>query len=132
MNLLALAIAVGVSFASGFVWFGPKGFYPAWIKAMGITPKYDGNMAVVFGLTFFGIVSQTAAIGWIVGLQQQIASVSLWDGAGIGLLAGLGLCAATSLGHRLFAGHGIKTWLIEVGNDVLNLTIAGAIFAALG
>ena len=39
---------------------------------------------------------------------------------------------AASLGHRLFAGYGVKVWLLEVGNDVLNFTLMGAILVAIG
>lgn len=58
-------------------------------------------------------------------------AMSAVGGAGWGLIAGL-LVAAASLGHRLFAGHGYRVWLIEVGNDVVNCVIAGAILGALG
>ncbi len=37
------------------------------------------------------------------------------------------MCA--SLSHRLFAGEGLKVWIIETANDAINLTIAGAIIA---
>jgi hypothetical protein len=30
----------------------------------------------------------------------------------------------------MFAGHGPAVWLIESGNDIINLGIAGAILAA--
>lgn len=133
MNWTALALAVLVSFASGFAWFSPKGFYPAWVRAIGANPQPGGNMGLVFGLTFAGIVVQNLAVGWVVGLRQAAAAdFGVLDGAVTGLLLGLGLAAATSLSHRLFAGHGLRAWVLEVGNDVLNLTLAGAIFALLG
>jgi hypothetical protein len=31
----------------------------------------------------------------------------------------------------MFAGNGFKVWLIENGNDILNMTVVAAIIAAL-
>jgi hypothetical protein len=31
----------------------------------------------------------------------------------------------------MFSGHGAFVWLIESGNDIINLGLAGAILAAL-
>ncbi|MSX73744.1 MAG: DUF1761 domain-containing protein, partial [Actinobacteria bacterium] len=35
LNLLAVLAAFAVSFISGAIWFGPKTFYPVWMKAKG-------------------------------------------------------------------------------------------------
>jgi hypothetical protein len=53
------------------------------------------------------------------------------DGALFGLLVGVGIAGASALGHRMFAGHGPVVWIIESGNDIINLGIAGAILATL-
>ena len=58
------------------------------------------------------------------------ASFGAVGGGLTGLLIGIGLRAASSLGHRLFAGAGFRVWLIEVGSDVVNLTIMGIILGA--
>jgi hypothetical protein len=52
------------------------------------------------------------------------------DGGLVGLLLGIGLAAASSLSHRLFAGQNFKVWAIEVSSDVVNLTIMGLIIGA--
>src|ERR1041384_6757364 len=54
MNILALVGAALIPMVMGFIWYHPKVFGTAWMKATGITPE-DGkkmNMALVFGLTF--------------------------------------------------------------------------------
>jgi len=43
---------------------------------------------------------------------------------------GVGIAMCASLSHRLFAGEGLKVWIIETANDAINLTIAGAIIAS--
>jgi hypothetical protein len=53
INWLAVLLATLVSFVSGFIWFGPKTFYPVWWKALGKSPNTEPgsqqSMAVVFG-----------------------------------------------------------------------------------
>ena len=53
INWLAVLLATLVSFVSGFIWFGPKTFYPIWWKALGKSPNTEPgsqqSMAVVFG-----------------------------------------------------------------------------------
>jgi hypothetical protein len=53
-------------------------------------------------------------------------------GALIGLLLGVGIAAASSLSHRLFSGQGLRVWLIEVGGDIVSLTVAGLIIGSFG
>ena len=55
----------------------------------------------------------------------------LLGGAGVLLLFGVGLVAASSLSHRLFGGDGFRVWLIEVGGDVVGLTLAGLVLGLL-
>lgn len=124
----AWLISIVVSFTGSGLWFGPKTFFPVWWKEMGRSPDEKpgtDNMAQVFGLTFLGVVIQTFVLGW----AMERMSVQTWvDGAQVGAILGTGLAAFTSLGHRLFAENNLKVWLIEVGADVLTLTLAGAIF----
>jgi len=62
-------------------------------------------------------------------LRDDAGYIGAVAGAGWGLLIGL-VIATAALGHRLFGGHGFKVWMIEVGNDVLNCVIIGAILGA--
>jgi hypothetical protein len=64
-------------------------------------------------------------------LRVHGMDIGVIDGAGIGLALGLGIGACASLSHRLFGGDSIKVWIIETANDVINLTVAGAIIALM-
>jgi len=127
----AVVISALVGIASGAIWFGPKTFYPAWWKAMGRTetenPGAGMNMGIVFGSTFVAQFAQAFAMALIV---SAITNPNFGKGAAMGLVVGVGVAAASSLGHRLFSGVGFKVWAIEVSNDVINLTIMGAILGA--
>ncbi|MFM2106455.1 MAG: hypothetical protein RL338_1487 [Chloroflexota bacterium] len=130
---LGVLVATVVVFVSGLAWFSPRAFFPVWWRAMGKgdeTPGSGGGpMALVFGLTLVAIVAQVTAIALVIQAAAGSAGdVDLATGLGIGLVVGIAVAGA-SLGHRLFAGHGVRVWAIEVGNDVLNLALAGAILS---
>lgn len=132
LNIVGVIIAFGFSFVSGAIWFGPKTFYPIWMKARGIASgQLNANQnkpVLLFGGTILGILVQTLTLAVIINsLQQAGKELTLLDGAGIGLALGLGIAAFASLSHRLFGGESVKVWIIETANDALNLTVAGTI-----
>ena len=132
LNILGIIAAFGFSFVSGAIWFGPKTFYPIWMKARGITSgqltTQQNKPALLFGGTIIGILIQTLTLALIItGLQNQNSDFSIADGALVGFAVGVGIAAFASLSHRLFAGESVKVWIIETANDAFNLTIAGMI-----
>jgi len=134
LNIVGVIVAFGFSFVSGAIWFGPKTFYPIWMKERGIASgQLNANQnkpVLLFGGTILGVLFQTLTLGLIINSLQHVgAEIAVAEGAGIGLALGLGVGAFASLSHRLFGGENIKVWIIETANDVLNLTIAGAIIA---
>ena len=135
-NYLSLVIAFGFSFVSGAIWFGPKTFYPIWMRARGIpSGQITANQnkpVILFGGTIVGVLIQTITLGLVMNsLRVHGMDIGVIDGAGIGLALGLGIGACASLSHRLFGGDSIKVWIIETANDVINLTVAGAIIALM-
>lgn len=132
LNFVGVVAAFGFSFVSGAIWFGPKTFYPIWMKARGIASgqlSHNQNKPVLlFGGTIIGILAQTLTLAIIINsLQQAGSDLTIIEGAGIGLALGVGVAAFASLSHRLFGGENMKVWIIETANDALNLTVAGAI-----
>lgn len=138
LNWLAIAIAFVVFFIVGAIWFGPKTFYPAWVKLIGAveTPgKGLGHhgMPFVFGLTALGALVQVIALAVVIEFVSAAnGPVGPIGGLISGLLVGIGFAAASSLSHRLFSGQGIRVWLIEVGGDIVSLTLAGLIIGLFG
>ena len=135
LNLVGVLIASVVSIVSGAIWFGPKTFYPIWMKARGNETgrlQNNPNPGVLFGGTFVSVLIQTLSLGLIINsLQAHLPEFGVIDGAGVGLVLGVGIAMFASLPHRLFGGENFKTWMIETLNDSLNLMIAGAIIATL-
>lgn len=127
----AVLVSALIAIASGAIWFGPRTFYPAWSKAMGhteaTTPGAGMNMGIVFGSTFVSQFVQATTLAFVLTAYDGLNAAT---GFFAGLIIGLGIAAASSLGHRLFSGNGFKVWAIEVGNDVLNLALMGLIIGA--
>lgn len=135
ISLVGVVAATVVAFISGAVWFGPKTFFPIWWRSMGktedSTPGQGHSMGVVFGSTFVGVIVQAVVMALVIAKLDESSNVSPGQGALIGFVLGIGFAAAPSLSHRLFGQQGFKVWLIEVGSDVLNLTLIGLVIATL-
>jgi len=143
LNLLPIFLASLSSFIIGAVWFGPKTFYPIWMKALGRevpTERYKmtgGETLFMFGGTYLAALIQVFTLGLILSLARSAdVSVDALTGSVFGFVFSVGLGAFGSLSHRIFAQpdgkvyRSLKVWLIEVGQDVFCLTIAGAILGA--
>jgi hypothetical protein len=135
LNFVGVLIAFIVSFVSGAIWFGPKTFYPVWMRAKGnASGQLTGEQnkpALLFGGTIVGILIQTLTLGLIINsLQANNPEFSVVDGSLVGLALGVGIGMFASLSHRVFGGESLKVWIIETANDAINLTIASAIIAS--
>lgn len=135
ISIVGILVAFVVSFISGAIWFGPKTFYPVWMRAKGnssgqLTAEQN-KPALLFGGTILGILIQTITLALIINsLQANGAELGAIQGAGIGLALGVGIGMFASLSHRLFSGESLKVWVIETANDAINLTIAGALIVS--
>ena len=134
LNIVGIVVAFVFSFVSGAIWFGPKTFYPVWMKAKGVaTGQLTVNQnkpALLFGGTIIGVFIQTLTLGLMINsLQVHNPDLGILDGAGVGFALGVGIGMFASLSHRVFGGDLLKVWIIETANDAINLTIAGAIIA---
>jgi hypothetical protein len=132
LNLMGVLVAFFVSFVSGAIWFGPKTFYPVWMKAKGNSSGQltgeQNKPALLFGGTILGVLIQTLTLAVIINsVQVGNPDLGVLQGAGIGFALGVGIGMFASLSHRLFGGESLKVWIIETANDAINLTIAGAI-----
>lgn len=135
LNWLAVFAGFLTSFIFSFFWFSERAFFPIWWKALGkgsATPGSGASPLVMFGGTIIGIFLQVLTLAVVLNTLQQFITLNVWDGAWIGFCIGGGIAACASLSHRLFAGQGPLVWAIEIGSDVLSLTLVGAIYIALG
>jgi RsiW-degrading membrane proteinase PrsW (M82 family) len=131
LNWLAIVVAWIAAFIAGAVWFGPKTFFPMWWKAMGRDANdmnVGGSPIVLFGSTAIASLVQAVAVASVIHFYAASdPSFGPLNGLLTGLSLGVGFAAATSLSHRLFSSQNFKVWIIEVGSDVLNLSLMGLI-----
>lgn len=143
INWLAVVVASLSSFIIGAVWFGPKTFYPTWIRAMGRevpTERVEmsgAETALMFGGTYIAALVQVVSLAVVLAFARVAgAPIDAGSGALIGFALAVGFGAFASVSHRMFgqADHNVfrslKVWIIEVGQDVVCVTIAGAILGA--
>lgn len=142
-NVFAIITASITSFIIGAVWFGPKTFYPIWMRALGRelpTERVEmtrGETALMFGGTYLGGLIQVITLAVIISMGRALdPQFGVLNGLLFGLFFSVGLGAFASLSHRMFGQadykvyRSLKVWLIEVGQDVVALTVAGAILGA--
>lgn len=131
LNLIGVVVAFLFTFISGAIWFGPKTFYPIWMKEKGNTSGQltasQNKPLLLFGGTILALSFQILTLSLIINSLGKHSELGVFDGAAIGLVLGVGISMFSSLSHRLFGGESLKVWIIETANDGINLTIAGAI-----
>lgn len=138
MPFLALLLATLAGLVVNFVWFSPKTFFPVWWRALGHTDEIPGGadgsaMAPTFVMTTLALAAQAVVVWFALDLVSSARdqTLSLGMGATVGAVLGVGIAAASSLGHRLFSGQGVRVWAIEVGADVLTLMVMGAVIVSV-
>ena len=129
INWLAVVVCVLVSMISGSLWYNPKTFFPAWWKVVGAGREQPGmeNMGMTWALTVVSSAVQAIAMSFMV---SALGTATAGAGAMLGFMLWLGFIAPTYLVNKLFAGHGLKIWAIEVGNHLVNFLLFGLILAA--
>jgi hypothetical protein len=133
INWLAVIVCVVVSMISGSLWYNPKTFFPIWWKGIGGKgePGMSGNMGMTWGLTVLSSFVQAVAMAFMVpAMGGLMGGVSAASGASTGFMLWLGFIAPTYMVNKLFAGHGLQVWAIEVGNHLVNFVLFGAILGA--
>lgn len=134
VNWLAVVVCVIVSMIVGSIWYNPRTLFPAWWKGIGKTgePGMQGNMGMTWTLTILSSFVQAIAMSFMVDAMGSLMSggVSAVSGALTGFMLWFGFIMPTYLVNKLFAGHGLKVWAIEVGNHLVNFVLFGAILGA--
>jgi hypothetical protein len=153
INFIAILAAAISALFVGFIWYNPKVFGNAWMKAAGINEEQikNGNMAKIFILSLifsfllsfamqFLVIHQTGVLGAIGGdptkaLPSYAAFMADYGdtfrtfkhGALHGFMGGI-LIALPIIGtNALFERKSAKYILINSGYWIVTLTIMGAI-----
>ena len=127
INWLAVIVCMVIAMVSGFVWYHPKLFYPAWQEGLGKSGQPGNPSPTIYVFTVIAAFVEVISIRLMVDLMGNTTAGS---GAMSAFMLWLGFVAPTSLVNKLFAGHGFKVWAIEAGNHLLNFLLFGAILGA--
>ena len=153
INFLALIAAAVSALMIGFIWYNPKVFGTAWMKAAEMTEEQikGGNMAKIFGLALlfafllafalqFITIHQTGAMGMIGGDPSQArpsynafmadygnAFRTFKHGALHGTIAGIFIALPIIGTNALFERKGAKYIFINSGYWIVTLAIMGGI-----
>jgi len=156
LNPIAIIVAAISALVVGFVWYNPKTFGNAWMKAADMNEeKMKGaNMAKIFGLALLFAFMLATALPSIVIHQMGVLSLvggeasnalpsydvfisdysdafrTLKHGALHGFMAGLFIALPILGTNALFERKGAKYIFINSGYWIVTLTIMGAIICA--
>ena len=127
INWLAVVVCVIASMVSGFIWYHPRLFFPAWWSGIGKSGEPGNPNPLIYVFTLIAAFLQAVFVALMLN-TMGITTVAA--GALAGFMLWLGFVAPTNLVNKLFAGHGFKVWAIEAGNHLLNFLLFGAILGA--
>ena len=127
INWLAVMICVVIAIVSGFMWYHPKVFFPAWWAGIGRSGQTGISHPILYVFTIIAAFVEAVSIAFLL---KTMGATSAASGAMAAFMLWLGFVAPTNLVNKLFAGHGFKVWAIETGNHLLNFLIFGAILGA--
>lgn len=129
VNYVAVLLAGVASMVIGFIWYGPL-FGKMWMKLSGITKEKieEGkkNMPVTYGTMFVG----SLIMAYVLAHFTYFAgATTVAQGMQAGFWAWLGFVATVGLSSILFEGKPMNLYFINVGYQLANLLVMGAIIA---
>ena len=152
-NYLAILVAAVVPIILGFIWYNPKVFGTAWMRAAEMTEeKMKGaNMAVIFGVslllsallaffTIFLVVHETGVYGMTEGQLEGTTTQAFMEewagkyrsfkhGALHGAMAGIFMALPIIGINALFERKSWKYIFINAGYWIVTLAIMGSIIS---
>ena len=131
LNYLAIVVGVVINMVLGALWYSPVLVGKPWMAAAGITAEdieeagkgeqYKGYaIAVVVSIV---LVFVLALLTRNLGIDEPL------DGLVLGLVAGIGLVAASQAPNYSFEGRSLRLFLINLGYSVVGFAIIGVLLA---
>lgn len=126
LNYWAILVSALSTFLIGGLWYSPAVFGKVWMRENGFTEEgmKGGNMAKIFGLTFFLALISAVNLAMFMGPENNPGMGALW-----GFLAGFGWVATFVGTHYLFERRSFALFLINAGYSIVALTVMGVIIA---
>lgn len=131
VSLISVLGATVASIATGFVWYGPL-FGKQWGELMGqsreaMTTQRQKSM----GKSYVLMAAGSLVMSFILANFVQVAgAISLIDGISVAFWAWLGFAVPLLLTEILWESKPVQLYLINIGYQLVSLTLMGAIVAA--
>ena len=127
-NIWAVLVAAAANLAIGMVWYSRFLFTEPWLRETGITKdEIAANPPrKAFVLWAVGSLVMALALSWLHGL---IGAYSAGAGIAVGVVAGVGLVAASAAGKYAFGKQSLTLYLINEGNSALGMLAMSLIIA---
>jgi hypothetical protein len=124
VNYIAVLVATIVSFAFGFLWYGPM-FGKIWMKLMGFTEKsmkssMKMSMAKSMAFGFVGVLVMSFVLSLFVDFLQ---ATTIMDALVVGFLIWLGFFVTTMAGSVLWEGKSWNLYGFNIAYHLINLWI---------
>lgn len=123
LNWWAILVAMLVSFAIGWPWYGPI-FGKAWLAALGKTADEIEPSPKPFIISLV----TTFITSFVMAVLIACLGINTWhDGAVLGLAVGIGFIAASNVSDGAFCGWSWNLVAIQSGYRVVYSVIMGVI-----
>ena len=129
VNWVAVIAGAISTLVVGFIWYSKPLFAKQWMKLSGLSASDVKNgPGMGYALTFV----TSLVMCYVLAVFQGQAGVADWmAGAKVGLWASVGFAATAFASDTIFNKKPMNLFFITAGYQVVAITVAGAIIAAL-
>ncbi|MBL0317008.1 MAG: DUF1761 domain-containing protein [Flavobacteriales bacterium] len=126
-NWLAVFVTALTSMIVGFIWYNPKVFGTAWMKATGLTmdDSKKSNMGLIFSLSYVCSVVVCAFLSTWVHPDDHLSP--FMHGAFHGMMLSVFIAVPFVIQNALYETRGWKYALINASYTVVTTSIEGGI-----
>ncbi len=129
INYLAVLVSAVVSFAIGFLWYGPL-FGKQWISMMGFSKNSMKSMkikpAVSMSLGFLSTLLMSYVLAMFVFFTQ---SSTIMSGITLGFWTWLGFIATTTLGSVLWENKSLRIYILNNSYNLISILTMAVILS---
>lgn len=111
-------------FALGGLWYSPVLFAKPWMRALDRKPEELGSPAIAMSVAALACLVSCIALAHLIGWAGFHGAAG---GLKIGLVAGVGLVAVTSISDALFVATHWIVWALGAAYRAIGLALAGLI-----
>ncbi|MEM9254058.1 MAG: DUF1761 domain-containing protein [Pseudomonadota bacterium] len=124
MNWLSVLIATGAGMILGALWYSPRIFGTAWLRAIG---KSETDLGPALWPMLGSVIASFLTALALAILFNLTGTQGVVPGATVGSLIGVGIVFSAFLSDNLFCGWGWRLLLIQAGYRVVYVIVMAAI-----